>query len=106
MTDCKHLFCVTLLSIGYLSVSNLVHAREDLIPGSRYTSGRGAALGDAFLPLGDDAAAGLFYNPAVLGKLRKTELEALNFSVYGNSNFFSSAGTNSYNVTNLGSYAS
>jgi hypothetical protein len=45
------------------------HARESIIPGSRYTSARSAALGDAFLPLADDAASALFFNPAQLATL-------------------------------------
>ena len=45
------------------------------MPGARYLSARGAALGDAMLPWGDDGASGLFYNPASLGKIRNTKLD-------------------------------
>jgi hypothetical protein len=61
-------------------------------------------MGDAFLPLGDDIASGIFYNPANLGKMRKAEVSPVNFAIYGNSGFLSSISTNSYNVINLGNY--
>src|SRR4051794_19780929 len=64
-------------------------AREDLVPGSRYTSGRGAAMSDAFLPLGDDGASGLFYNPAILPRLKKPQFEAINMSMYANTDYMS-----------------
>lgn len=63
-------------------------------------------MGDAFLPFGDDAAAGLFYNPADLGKIRKTEFEPINLSFYGDGGYFSSLDSNFYNVWNLNSYSS
>lgn len=80
-------------------------ANEDVIPGSRYTSARAAAMGDSFLPLADDAATGLFYNPAGLAKIRRAMIEPLNISGYGDSSFLShiSSASQSYN---LGSYAS
>lgn len=80
-------------------------AREDIIPGSRYTSGRGAALGDAFLPLADDVPSGLFYNPAGLGKVRHLEVEPLNFSGYFNSGFLSTLSGSSVGATSLSSIA-
>lgn len=80
------------------------HARGDVIPGSRYTSGRGAALGDAFLPLADDGAGGLFYNPAGIGKIRRTQFEPLNFQVQLNNDYIASIDRNFYRVLNLADY--
>ncbi len=85
-----------------LSIS--AFAREDIIPGSRYTSGRAAAMGDAYLPLGDDPASGLFYNPADLGKIRKAVFEPINYSIYASSSYLSMMGLNFFQVTSLSSY--
>src|SRR5690606_7175132 len=57
----------------------------DRIPGSRYVSGRGAALGDAYIGLGDTMADGLFYNPAAIGKVGGLVVEPLNISLQANS---------------------
>src|SRR5690242_14671582 len=75
------LFCFFYFSGGK---GKLAYAREDLIPGSRYTSGRAAAMGDAYIPLADDVASGLFYNPANLAKVLKTQFEPFNASFYSN----------------------
>ncbi len=64
-------------------------ARNDKIPGSRYVSGRGAALGDAFITLADDAPSSLFYNPAGLARLKKPRLEVINVAAEGTQSFFS-----------------
>ncbi|MFZ9595626.1 MAG: hypothetical protein ACO3A2_06055 [Bdellovibrionia bacterium] len=56
------------------------HGRDDVIPGSRYVSARGDALGDALIAVGDDLASGLFYNPAQLSRIRLFEYELLNWS--------------------------
>jgi hypothetical protein len=83
-----------------------VEAREDAVPGSRYTSARGAAMGDAFLPLADDASA-LFYNPADITKVRKTGLELMNLSIYGDPGYFSGmSATNFFKIPSLSSYQS
>jgi hypothetical protein len=63
-------------------------------------------LGDAFLPLTEDVASSLFYNPAGLAKVRSTQIEPLNFSAYGNSQYAAGAGSNFYQVTSLSSYLS
>lgn len=89
-----------------LSVPHGGLARGDVIPGSRYTSARAAAMGDAFLPMGEDAASGLFYNPAGLGKIRSLQLEPANFSGYGSTSFFGSLNSNSSKVTSLSDYSS
>lgn len=80
---------------------SLVFAREDIVPGSRYTSGRAAAMGDAFLPLADDAASALFYNPAGIALLRRPQFEPFNFQLQANSGLTSTFGTQSYKVTSL-----
>ncbi|MEK6579910.1 MAG: hypothetical protein AABZ55_11840 [Bdellovibrionota bacterium] len=74
------------------------------MPGSRYTSARGAAMGDAFLPLGDDGASALFYNPAIFGKLSKTQAEPLNLAMYLNSGFTQMLSAKSTSATSLSSY--
>ena len=79
-------------------------AREDAVPGSRYTSARAAALGDAFLPLADDGASALFYNPAAFGKIRHPAPEPIHISAYGNDNYIGGFDTNFYKLTDLKSY--
>ncbi len=92
-------FCLSLF------LNELSYARQDIVPGSRYTSARAAGLGDAYISLGDDAPSGLFYNPASLGRIRKFVVEPINFSVSANSGFVKIADPNAYKVTDLSSYA-
>ena len=80
-------------------------ARQDYIPGSRYTSARAAAMGDAFLPMGEDPASALFYNPANLAKIRKTVYEPVNFTLYMNTAYFGTVDSNFYNASSLEAYA-
>lgn len=80
-------------------------ADDGVVPGSRYTSARGAALGDAFLPLADDGASALFYNPAGIAKIRHPSVEPLNMELKGNSDFVSMLNRNSVKATSLSSYA-
>jgi hypothetical protein len=79
-------------------------AGDSDVPGSRYISARGAALGDAFLPLGDDAASALFYNPADFGKIRKPDAEPVHFEFGLNSGAVGNFGINSYKLPSLSSY--
>lgn len=79
-------------------------AREDVIPGSRFTSARGAAMGDAYLPVGEDGASGLFYNPANIGKIRTMQFEPLNLSIYSNSGYINTLGLDFYKVFTLAGY--
>lgn len=81
-----------------------VEARQDLIPGSRYTSARAAAMGDAYLPLGDDIPSGLFYNPADLGRIKKAEIEPINISGYVDTSAILMAGSSFYQAGSLSSY--
>jgi len=76
----------------------------ELIPGSRYTNARAAALGQAYIPLADDGAAALFYNPAALGKLAATHFEPLNFQVGTNMDFFSVIDRNVMSFSNLAAW--
>jgi len=87
-----------------LGVSHGAFARDDLVPGSRYTSARGAAMGDANLGLGEDGATGLFVNPATIGKIRDMQVEPLNFSLTGNSGFAQMFSYDFYKVISLSSY--
>lgn len=91
-----------------LGASTPAWARINPLPFSRYTSAAAAALGDAYLPLGEDAGTGLFYNPATLGKIRKLQVTALNLSGYANMGYFSMLGSNllnTYQFFDLNTYA-
>ena len=78
---------------------------DDLVKGSRHTSARAAALGDSPRSFSDDVAAGLFYNPADLGRVRFTNIEPINFSGNINSNAISMSGANLFKIFSLESYA-
>jgi hypothetical protein len=97
------------LFLGFLLATGIASApawaRFDSVPGSRYTAARAAALGDSYLPLGEDAAAALFYNPANVGKIRKTVVEPLNLSLDVNSGYINSIDRNFLKVTGLDGYA-
>ncbi len=78
---------------------------ENIIPGSRYTSARGAAMGGAFLPLGDDGASGLFYNPADIAKNQGTHLDLFNLSLYGDAGYLNNFNiTSGYKILSLSGY--
>lgn len=94
-----------LLSLAQLFCGLSAFARMDVIPGSRYTSVRIAALGDSAFSLGDDMGTGLFYNPANLAKIRKFNLEIFNYSILGSSAWLQNLNGNSFNVFNLGSFS-
>lgn len=93
----KLLKLITFLAIFSPLLPSYSIARDDLVPGARFTEGRAAALGDAFLPLGEDGAAALFYNPAVLGKIQKPQLEGLNLQFYGNTDYLGLLSLTSFN---------
>lgn len=78
----------------------------DRIPGSRYVSGRGAALGDAYIGLGDTMADGLFYNPAAIGKVGGLVVEPLNISLQANSKLGSMFNQDFYKFHSLSGYRS
>lgn len=85
-------------------LASIGHARLDKIPGSRYTSARSSAMGDAFLPLATDSSA-LFVNPAAMGLMSKAQVEVMNFQIQGGMDYFSQLGMNSYNLSSLSSYS-
>ena len=76
-------------------------ARLDQIPGSRFTSAQVAAQGDAALGLPDDVISGLFYNPAILGKIKKPRLELINYSLSPSETLITKAGQNAGKVLSL-----
>jgi len=97
----------------FIGVMNLMflfslslEARMDSVPGSRYTAVRAAGLADAFLPLVDDGGEALFYNPALIGHLKRTHLELFNLQILGNSNFLNDLNLSSYKVVKLESFKS
>lgn len=94
---------ICLIFVQGLGIHQALAAGDDAVPGSRYMSARGSALGDAFLPLGDDGPAALFYNPAVAAKIRSTQAEPLNFSMQANGGFTDALGLDSYKVYSLSS---
>lgn len=100
----RSIWTQTFVCLIALFSSDLAFSRGDIIPGSRYLSARGSAMGDAFLPLGDDGAAGFFYNPAALGKIRSFEAEPLNLQLSGNMGYFSASGVQFYKTPSLESY--
>ena len=79
-------------------------ARTDTVPGSRYTSARAAAMGEAYLPIADDGMAALFYNPAQIAGLRKASFEPFNAQGQFGHGFFETAGLNALGVLDLNSY--
>lgn len=89
---------------GGLVFGHSVWAGDDLLPGSRYNSARAAAMGQAYLPLGDDPASGLFYNPANLGKVHRPIIEFFNFSFNLTSAVPQTAGTAITGITSLPGY--
>ncbi|MBI2712661.1 MAG: hypothetical protein HYX41_07405 [Bdellovibrio sp.] len=88
-----------------LGICQPAEGRFDPVPGTRYQSAQNAAMADGNLPLGDDSAAGLFQNPALLGKSRKSEFQPINFGIYGDMALFNNI-TSATNFLNLPSYAS
>jgi hypothetical protein len=94
------------LGAGFAFAPAARAARGERVPGSRYVSARGAAMGDAFAPLVDDGAAALFYNPAAIGRLRGLAVEPMNLSLGGNSGYLGNASLDFYKVFSLDSYES
>ena len=102
----RRLFFIAFWVIGCVAFDHSpVFATFDPIPGTRYESNRNAAMGDASISVGDDAATGLFINPAVLGRLRKGEMELFNLTLFGDMGFYNNLPT-SFGTINLGSFAS
>lgn len=98
---------ITTLAVIFLGLSmpTLCFATGgDRIPGSRFVSGRGAALGDAYIGLVDGVAESLFYNPAGLGRLTGFSAEPLNIGLQGNSRLTGSFGSDFYKIQTLADY--
>lgn len=80
-------------------------AREDAVFGSRYTSARAAGMADAFLPLADDAASALFYNPAGIARFRKVSFDPWNITLQSTTDYLSQLDLGAIKVTNLKNYS-
>ena len=93
------------LVLAFLPASDLATG-ADRIPGSRYVSGRGAALGDAYIGLADGVGDGLFYNPAALARLNGPLFEPINAQIQANDKLASGFGTDFYKFQSLDSYKS
>ncbi len=94
------------LTLQMSGLASTAWARQDIIAGSRFTPAQIAALGDSAFTLGDEMSTGLFYNPANLAKIRKFNLQLLNYSIGGTSAWVNHLNSNSLDVINLNSYAS
>lgn len=79
---------------------------QDRIPGARYPSVRGMALGDSMIGFGETAQEGLFYNPALLAKNRSFSLEFFNFQSQMNPDLMNSFSRNIIKFPSLSQYAS
>lgn len=96
---------VLLISILYITLGlSEAQARLDRIPGSRYTSARAAALGDAYLPLGEDAVSALFVNPANIASLQGTHFEPMNLQFQINQEYVDMFSLNFFKATSLTGY--
>jgi hypothetical protein len=95
---------IFLQCLSALCATEQAQAWESLIPGSRYVSARASALGGAFLPLGDDGASAMFYNPAAVGKIRGIQAEPMNLAITGNGGLVDHLGLNSYKAYSLSAY--
>ena len=95
-----------LLLLALVCAEHHAMAREDVVPGSRYTSTRAAGMADAFFPLADDAPTSLFYNPAGIARAKKPHFEVLNLTLRMNSDYLSMIDGNFFNVINLPGYTS
>jgi hypothetical protein len=78
----------------------------DRVPGSRYVSGRGAALGDAYIGFADTISDALFYNPAGLGRVKDPTFEPVNIQIQANSKLSSLFSTDVYKIQSLSGYES
>jgi hypothetical protein len=98
-------FALVLLILLVSPVSALATG-GDRIPGSRYVSGRGAALGDAYIGLADTVADSLFYNPAGLGRVNGITFEPINIQLQSNDKLVSNIGRDFINFQSLDKFES
>jgi hypothetical protein len=82
----------TMLFFTFMTLTSQVHAIEfeDAIFPELATSGRGLAMGNAYIARADDASAA-FYNPAGLGSVRYPHLHLSNFHLELNKGWLDSA---------------
>lgn len=84
----------------------LAFGRDDLVPGSRYTSARNSAMGDTCIGLVEDTANSLFCNPSGLPRVRGLRAEPVNISLFTGMGIMSAIGLDIYKVTDLEQYKS
>lgn len=91
-----------LSSLIVLALSVLVPLRALAdVADSRYVPARALSAGGAGIPLVDDGAGALFYQPAMLSKGRRVNIEPLNLQIYGDSGFFGTANQSSLNAMSI-----
>jgi len=89
-----------------LFLGTVALAWDTPIPGARYQSVRALSMGNAYIEMADDAATGLFYNPAGIAKIRGFQFEPFNLGVQVDPGFVSSASTESIQFPTFSSYKS
>lgn len=76
----------------------------EYMPGPRFQSLRGLGMADAYLPVVDSGGEALFYQPAAIAKLEKTQFEAVNVSLRTNSDYFTNVGLDFYRILTPSAY--
>lgn len=92
-------------SVACALLAGAAHSRDERLPGSRYTSVREMALGDADLAIADDGASGIFDNPSGIAKVRGPRVEPINLMFSGGAGLFGVGGMDVYKFTSLSSFA-
>ncbi|HTL11427.1 MAG TPA: hypothetical protein VL588_03000, partial [Bdellovibrionota bacterium] len=72
-----------------------------IVPGSRYASGRAVGMGNVYIPFAEDPVTALFYQPAAIGHIPKSNLEPLNLSLRLNDGYFSTIDASFTKVSSL-----
>ena len=76
------------------------------VPGSRYLSARGLAMGGVMIEQADDGPSGLFYNPAGIARIRGLQFEPLNLQLQMDDGFVGSLGADAIKFPTFSDYKS